>query len=454
MPDLYSTNYTGEGAGNYANMAGGPWLNNERTPCMHDAWSRVQMGWLQTVLINTAGTYTINKPLVDSNFAFRINTPQTNGYFLLENRQKKGFDQYLPSKGMAVWHINSNKAKLLTYISNNVNNDTSSLGVGILQADGKRDLENGTNRGDAGDLYPGSTNNRNINHYTKPSTSLYYKVGGVRQASNITISNITQNADSSITFTIGNKPSVGFDASSLAGCAPLTVSLNNTSAFVSKYLWRFYDGTTSNIKNESRTFTIPGSYNITLIIFDSINNPIDSVTQTIVVEASPIANFNIIRGDSNTFTLKNLSTNFLYVIWKFGTNQSSTANDPIYTLTKPGKLPVQLIAYSTNGCSDTLMGELDFWPLGINETGSLKNVFIYPNPCSENINFQIQLAQKEWITITLFDVKGAKIGDLYDDFIESGDSHLKFKPFIESQGVYFLKVKGTTFNKTLRILHQ
>ncbi len=454
LPDLYSTSYNGEGSGNYAIMAGGPWLNNERTPCMNEAWSRIQLGWMQSVLINTVGTYTIPKALVDSNFAFRINTPVSNEYLLLENRQKKGFDLYLPSKGMAVWHINSNKAKLLSLSgSNNVNNDTSNLGVGLIQADGKRDLETGANRGDAGDLFPGSTNNRNLTPTSKPSTVLYYKVGGVKQASNITISNITQNADSSITFTIGNKPSAGFDASSLTGCAPLRVDFSNTSAFVSNFLWRFSDGSTSTVKNQTKIYDSAGSYNITLTIFDSLNNPIDSITQTVVVDPSPVAKLNITRGDSNTFNLTNLSSNFLYVVWKFGTNQTSTANDPVYTLTKPGKLPVQLIAYSQNGCSDTAFSEIDYWPVGFKEFGSLTNIYNYPNPFTDKIDLQIQISKREQISITISDIKGSKIENLFEGSVEAGDTYLSLTPHIENPGVYLLEVRGSNFNKILRVLH-
>src|SRR5205823_5134399 len=152
LPDLYAVNYSNEGVGNFAIMGAGAWLNSEHTPCIHDAWSRIQFGWVQPVVISSKGTYTIKKSLADSNFVYRINTPVSNEYFLLENRQRKGFDQYMPAKGLAVWHINTNKAHVLSQGSNSVNNDTANMGIALVQADGKMDLEKNVNRGDLGDL--------------------------------------------------------------------------------------------------------------------------------------------------------------------------------------------------------------------------------------------------------------------------------------------------------------
>ncbi len=455
LPDLYATNQNSEGAGNYANMAGGPWLNGERTPCLHDAWSRISMGWLTPVIINSIGTFTIPKTLADSNFCYRINTPVANEYFLLENRQKRGFDLYLPSKGLAVWHINSSKARLLSQGSgNNVNNDTSNYGVGLIQADGKRNLEKGNNRGDAGDLYPGSTVNRNLTPFSDPATTLYYKVSGIKQPSNVTISNISQNPDSSLIFTVGNKPSAGFDPSVSKGCAPLTVYFNNGSAFSTKYLWKFHDGTSSDSENVTRTFTTAGNFPITLFILDSLNNPIDSVTQNIIVEESPSANYTLERDDSNNFAFTNLSANYLYVIWKFGTNQSSTALNPVYTMTSPGKIPFMLIAYSQNMCTDTAFGELEYWPTGIHETGNLRFSNCYPNPFHNEIKVQINLSGSEAVQISLYDILGSKIESFPLTKLESGENNIVLNPEIQAQGVYFLELKGNDFKKILRLIRQ
>lgn len=452
LPDLYSTQSKGEGAGNFSNMAGGPWLNNEKTPCLMDAWSRMALGWLNPTLINAAGTYTITDGLSDSNFAYRINTNLPNEFFLVENRQKKGFDTYLPSKGMAVWHINTNKAKLLSFASNNVNNDTSAYGVGLLQADGRRDLEKGNNRGDAGDLFPGTTNNRSIGNNTSPNTLLHYKIGGVKQLSNIIINNITSYTDSSVSFTIGNKPTASFDLFPAKGCAPLSVYHQNISSFAQSFKWKFHDGTFSTDKDVVKTFNSAGSYPVTLYVLDSTGTAIDSNLQTIQVDASPEAAYELVRSDSNTFLLTNNSKGSLYVVWRFGSNQTSTQPNPTYVINGGQDVPFMLIAYSQNQCTDTAYGIMSFWPLAQQNASHLKNeISVYPNPFEEKFDLSFSLVQEQALTFTLTDLQGKEIWKQESTLVKSGSSTLSFETGKMAHGVYLLKIEGADFNKILRV---
>ncbi len=71
-------------------------------------------------------------------------------YFLVENRQKTGYDTYLPGNGLCIYHIDNSV--------NNNNNEwypghTSSghYHVALEQADGLWNLEHNNGRGDAGD---------------------------------------------------------------------------------------------------------------------------------------------------------------------------------------------------------------------------------------------------------------------------------------------------------------
>jgi M6 family metalloprotease-like protein len=255
LPDLYSTQSRGEGSGNYTNMAGGPWLNGEKTPCLFDAWSKMVMEWHTPTLISQNGTYTIPKAAADSNFSYRINTTRTNEYFLLENKQLKGNDRYIPGRGLAIWHVNTNTAKLLSAGGgNNVNNDTARYGLGLEQADGQRHLERATNRGDGGDLFPGLTNNKTFNSNSNPSSYFHPTTQGVRLPTNVAISNITINPDSSITFTLGSKAFAAFDGGSLTGCVPRTINFKNTSQFTSKFKWNFGDNSAEDTTVNPTTY--------------------------------------------------------------------------------------------------------------------------------------------------------------------------------------------------------
>ena len=87
-----------------------------------------------------------------------------NEYFLLENRQKTGFDVSLPGDGLLIWHIDE---------AQSANTDENHYKVALMQADGKRDMERNTNRGDAGDPYPGTSNNNTFSATSNPNSKSY-----------------------------------------------------------------------------------------------------------------------------------------------------------------------------------------------------------------------------------------------------------------------------------------
>ena len=83
-------------------------------------------------------------------------------------------------------------------------------------------------------------------------------------------------------------PKAEFSVDTFEGCAPLTITFTNTSGQSDSYLWDFGgNDTTSIIFNPVKTYNTPGTYNVTLIITDSICNTVDTAFQTITV-APPI----------------------------------------------------------------------------------------------------------------------------------------------------------------------
>jgi immune inhibitor A len=82
----------------------------------------------------------------------------------MENRQQTGFDASLPGPGLLVWHVDES-------ISGNTNELHPK--VALMQADGKRDLEQDHNRGDAGDPYPGSSGNTAFTNASTPNSQSY-----------------------------------------------------------------------------------------------------------------------------------------------------------------------------------------------------------------------------------------------------------------------------------------
>ena len=136
LPDLYSTGYNATNhPGIWALMASGSYQNNSKTPPTLSAWERSALGWLKPTILEKSGDYTLPATLLTTNTAFVIPTAKSNEYFTLENRQQDmgDWDNYLPSWGMLVWHIDYNP-QVWNY--NVVNDDASHQYANIVEAHG------------------------------------------------------------------------------------------------------------------------------------------------------------------------------------------------------------------------------------------------------------------------------------------------------------------------------
>ena len=165
FPDLYDTDGTSEGIGNWCLMAGGSWGGGGDVPVHPSAWCKVNQSWASATVVTSGGTLSI-PDVKSSNTVHRLWKNGTGGseYFLIENRQQTGYDVSLPGSGLLIWHIDESQPG---------NTDENHYKVGLVQADNKRDLELSHNRGDAGDPYPGSTGNTAFTPSSAPDSHSY-----------------------------------------------------------------------------------------------------------------------------------------------------------------------------------------------------------------------------------------------------------------------------------------
>ena len=191
FPDLYDTDYSSEGIGNWCLMAGGSWNNGGLTPAHPSAWCKCQQNWVTTVN-QTANQSNVAIEDVKSGYkVFKLwkNGTPSSEYFLVENRQKMLFDKFLPNSGLLVWHIDEAAAD---------NSNEAHYKVALMQADGKRDLELNNNRGDAGDSFPGSSNNKSFNNTSNPNSKSYAGSNTCVKVSNISDTGAIMHADLSV----------------------------------------------------------------------------------------------------------------------------------------------------------------------------------------------------------------------------------------------------------------
>lgn len=75
-------------------------------PCNYSAHERMLMGWLTPVELNSTTTITDMPSLDAEAVAYLIrNDGAENEFYMVENRQQRGWDEFLPASGIVVFHI-------------------------------------------------------------------------------------------------------------------------------------------------------------------------------------------------------------------------------------------------------------------------------------------------------------------------------------------------------------
>jgi immune inhibitor A len=214
FPDLYDTDGSSEGIGNWCLMAAGSWGGGGDTPAHPSAWCKVNQGWVGVDNRTTNGVVSIHD-VKDAQTVYRLwkDGAPGNEYFLVENRQQSGFDTSLPGGGLLIWHIDEAQAG---------NTDENHYKVALMQADGKRDMEVNHSRGDAGDCYPGSSGNTTFNNTSKPNSKSYAGANSCVAVTGMSASGATMTANLQVRCMVkpkDHKPHKDKDAEAGAGGA-------------------------------------------------------------------------------------------------------------------------------------------------------------------------------------------------------------------------------------------
>lgn len=177
----------------------------------------------------------------------------------------------------------------------------------------------------------------------------------------VTLTTSTANCtdDSTRSISVNPAPVVNFSASSMNGCAPMSVSFTNTTTGSPSYSWNFGDGSpTSSSTSPAHSYSTAGIYTITLIATQG--SCADTLTRTNYITANPTptasfsSNNNVCLGDTIFFT--NSSSGNGGVLssysWDFGDGSlTSSQTNPNHLFSAAGSYSVVLTA-STSACSD------------------------------------------------------------------------------------------------------
>jgi len=208
LPDLYDTDYSSRGAGKWSLMSYGSWggpTGMGDYPAWLDAWSRIELGFDSYVNVNSNINDAALEAVENGGNIYRLWSSGAIGqeYFLVENRQKTGYDSYLPGSGLLVWHIDE-----AVLSSMNPNDDewypgytaNGHYGVALEQADGQYHQEKLVNSGDSGDPFPGTSANSTFSPLSVPNTFAYSGANSYVVVDNISSSAAIMTADLQVSF--------------------------------------------------------------------------------------------------------------------------------------------------------------------------------------------------------------------------------------------------------------
>ena len=166
LPNLCTTNggfY--KTLGDWDVMDHGSYNNNANTPAALSAYERFYLGWVEPILLdgpmnvrlrdlNTSGDCAIITSSGQSNLSGI--SPDPREFYILENRQQTGWDEFLPGHGLMLTKIDYVKNK---WESDEVNNIENHPCVDLIEADGSRphykaDKPDNGYFGKQGDLFP------------------------------------------------------------------------------------------------------------------------------------------------------------------------------------------------------------------------------------------------------------------------------------------------------------
>ena len=170
--------------------------------------------------------------------------------------------------------------------------------------------------------------------------------------------------DSDTTYvTIEPIPVPDFTITPTNGCSPLDVVITNNTLdnAGTTYNWNYGNGTISSgyiPNNQTYTSGVSDtSYTVSLVVA-SINGCIDSLSQLVTVYSLPNANYTVLDDtvcSNEAMLFANNSTNATNYLWDFGDGSTSTTISPTHTFSGIGSFDVSLVAFTANGCTDTVI---------------------------------------------------------------------------------------------------
>lgn len=227
LADAYDIDYSGgKGMGPWSVMDNGCRNGSNYQPCGYSAFERWSCGWLEPVELSKGRRVNEMKSIDSAPEAYVIyNEGKRDEFYLLENRQQRGFNVSDYGHGLLVTRIDYNAA---VWEDNAPNDNPSLQRYSFVPADNKYATAYGsywivTADDGKGDPYPGTTGNTSLTDTSTPKAELNNFNSNGYKLLGKPIENIRESSGGLISFDFnGGVPiavPVATDATNLASCA-------------------------------------------------------------------------------------------------------------------------------------------------------------------------------------------------------------------------------------------
>ena len=209
-PDFYDIDYSGgQGMGSYDLMDSGSYNGDGYQPAGYTSYELWMAGWEEPIELGVEDAVVTNmKSLQNGGESYIIyNKGNQNEFFLLENRQKDGWDASLSDKGLLILHCDYDKQ---VWWSNQPNDDPDHQRMTVVPADGEYTYEmwEGTKYYNDAYLFPYESVNafnrsfkiQKNDKTAKKAAKFFNKNADGTYWIDSSVENIKQNRDGSISF--------------------------------------------------------------------------------------------------------------------------------------------------------------------------------------------------------------------------------------------------------------
>lgn len=174
-------------------------------------------------------------------------------------------------------------------------------------------------------------------------------------------------------------------------CPPFPVNFTNLSTPTGlTYNWNFGDGESDTLAQPSHVYFMPGTYDVTLIAYDTFGCADTTIADNAVVVGGPLLQVAVDSGTGTvpfTVSISPAIQNAVLATINWGDGQTDSITTTSHTYTVAGTFDIRITLVDSNGC--VVSYEIDTieasYPIAINEVTTTAKIFTYPNPFNDEV---------------------------------------------------------------------